>query len=154
MTERYSFLSLFARLQSELNRLFREFDELAESSLREGEWSPSIDVVESDDGLLILIEVPGIGAEDLDLEVSGNHLTIKGTKGTTLPDSTGVKFQRMERSQGTFARSIQLPQPVNTSRAGARVEQGLLRVSFPKVEDKRLRVRSLTISDALDSEHD
>lgn len=154
MTERYSFLSLFARLQSELNRLFREFDELAESSLREGEWSPSIDVVESEDGLLILAEVPGMGAQDLELEVSGNRLTIKGSKGTTLPDSTSVKFQRMERGQGTFARSIQLPQPVNTSRASARLDNGLLRVSFPKVEDKRLRVRSLTISETQDGAHD
>jgi HSP20 family protein len=81
VAKRYPTISLFSRLQGELNRLLEEFRDFGETSLEGGEWRPRVDVVEMDEAIVILAEVPGVAARDLNLEVAGSVVTLSGTRG-------------------------------------------------------------------------
>jgi HSP20 family protein len=138
---------LFSRLQEELNRMVNEFMEQGKGELREDAWTPNIDVLETPTAVEIIAEVPGMRAADLELEVAGNIVTLAGRKKTSYPPGQ-VRFERVERAQGGFRRQLSLDQPVNGSQAQAVLQNGLLRVTFPKIEDKRRQVRQLEIQTA------
>ena len=145
MHDNDSFVFLFSRLQEELNRLITEFMDQGASDVREDGWSPNIDVLETEDAVEIIAEVPGMDLADLQLEVAGNVVTLAGKKRTRYPTRSGLRFERVERAQGTFRRQVSLDTPVNSSKAAARLHHGLLRVTFPKIEDQRRRVQQLEI---------
>lgn len=137
MSGRHSFLFLLSRLQVELNRLFAEFEDLGEAGGDEGNWTPTVDVIESDSTLVLIAAVPGLAAEDILLEVSGDVVTLAGRRGPDSEDSTHTRVLQAARQPGEFRRRVQLPQPVNGSRAAARLTDGVLEVSFPKIVDQR-----------------
>lgn len=144
MSTRHSFLFLLSRLQAEINRLFHEFEEVGEVE-GGGQWVPTIDIVESDDLVTVLVAVPGVAAADLLLEVAGNQLTVEGSKSVDPPQPERRGLSRRERGSGSFRCHIPLPLPVNNSRAEAELENGVLRIRFPKVEDQRQRPRRLEV---------
>ena len=95
-----------------------------------------MDILESDDTLTVKVELPGVGIEDLDLQVTSGNITIQGAK--QRPGLSGqVEFLLAERSFGAFRRVIQLGVPVNTRQAKATLKNGLLRICFPKVPNRR-----------------
>lgn len=154
MTEHYSAVFLLSRLQTELNRLFREFMHFGESTMEEGAWAPRVDVVESNDAIVILAEVPGVAGSDLKVEVAGNVVTLSGWKHSDPPSAHTVKFHRVERGHGRFTRRIQLLRPINGLQAEARLAAGLLTVSFPKIAEQRERSHVLEIHESEDSDDD
>lgn len=147
MGARYASLFFVSRFQAELDRLFQEVMQLGEGGLPMSEWQPSIDVVETPASVLILAEVPGFAAADLKLEVRGMQITLSGTKSTPLPGAQRIKFHCMERGHGRFSREIHLFAAVNTHRGTARLENGLLTIEFPKIQDKRQEARVLHIEE-------
>ncbi len=134
-----------SRFQGELNRLFDEALNLAAGQPRAGEWQPPIDVVETPDKVLILVEVPGIRAEDLEVAVQGETVTLKGRKYPPPPPDGPSRFHRVERLHGSFERRIDLQRPVNSRAGSARTAGGLLIVEFPKVQEKRERRRIIVV---------
>ena len=123
-----------ARIQSEINRLF---DNLLDLGGEEGAaWMPNVDIVETDENLMLKVELPGVPPETLSLAVLGGNLIIRGIKSRPEMDA-GVRFHVAERVFGPFRRSIQLGVPVNTRQAEAVLNNGLLRISFPKVPNRR-----------------
>ncbi|MHC4430078.1 MAG: Hsp20/alpha crystallin family protein [Planctomycetota bacterium] len=95
-----------------------------------------MDILESGDTLTVKVELPGVRAEDLEVQVTGGNMVIRGEKAR--PEVPGpAEFQLAERSFGPFRRVIQLGVPVNTRRARAVLKNGLLRICFPKVPNRR-----------------
>lgn len=94
------------------------------------DW-PSIDVAEDDKAVTIRADVPGLDAKDLDLQVFGNQLTIRGSRQDEWTENqSGV--QRRERVSGSFVRTITLPSYVDVTNVQARCERGSLTITAPK----------------------
>ena len=148
MAARYESLFLISRFQAELDRLFQEAMQIGENDLPLGEWQPPIDVVETPAAVQILAELPGFAAADLKIEVRGTRVVISGTKSTALPEARQVRFHCLERGHGRFTREIHVLSPVNTHQGTARLQDGLLILDFPKIQDKRQEARVLHIEEA------
>lgn len=126
-----------SRIQSEINRLFDNLLELkASGGEGGGEWLPAADVYETSEALVVKFELPGVHLEDVTLAINGNNLIIRGEK-RRAESMKGAKFQSMERSFGKFKRVVHIASPVNTHRAKSDLRDGVLKVTFPKVPDKR-----------------
>jgi HSP20 family protein len=148
MAARYESLFLISRFQAELDRLFQEAMQIGENDAPLGEWQPPIDVVETPTVIQILAELPGFTTADLKIEVRGTRVVISGTKSTALPEARQVRFHCLERGHGRFTREIHVLTPVNTHQGTARLQDGLLILEFPKIQDKRQEARVLHILEA------
>jgi HSP20 family protein len=147
MAAKFASLHLISRFQAELDRLFQEAVQIGDSALPIGEWQPGIDIIETSEAVLILVEVPGFRSADLAVEVRGTRIILSGVKSTVLPSAQRIKFHCMERGHGRFVREIQIFSPVNTHQGTARLEDGLLTIKFPKIQDKRQEARVLHIEE-------
>lgn len=126
-------LQALRRIQEEINRSFgnrRVFEETAEY--------PPINIWRSDDGIVVTAEMPGVAIEDIELSVHQSTLSIKGTRAAEA-DIPGASYHRRERVLGPFARSVQLPFPVDAERVRARVDAGILTVVLPRPETDKPR---------------
>lgn len=147
---RYPSLHFLSRFQAELDRLFKEIADIDQRSLPAGDWLPPVDVIEVADAVVILIELPGVAAADLRLEVKGSQVLLSGSKSTdsTAPaEPAGTRFHCLERSRGRFEREVQLSGAVNTHLGRARLVDGLLTVEFPKIAEQRKSARILPIEE-------
>ena len=95
------------------------------------EWMPVLDVVENANGFVVRLEVPGIHRENLDIQLTGQMLTITG-KRELVTEIPGEAFLVKERLYGKFVRSIRLPALVTESKVTANYEEGVLLVHLPK----------------------
>ena len=121
-------------------RLFPDFTARTE----EAEWMPAIDVTESEEGIKVRAEVPGINPKDLDISVHGDRLTIRGEKKDE-KEEKGEQWHRVERFHGSFVRQVVLPSPVDMEKIGADVKDGVLTVAFHKrPEDKTRKIQIRT----------
>lgn len=120
------------------------FDSAFVSDLARSSNSLPLDVVESEQGYLVQVVVPGIHPHDLDITVNDQTLTIKGEwKAAESP--TSPTFHLRERITGRFERSIQFPLPLNVDGVQAKYEYGILTLSLPKtkaVKRRRISVQS------------
>lgn len=98
--------------------------------------SPSLDLAETDGSLEVRMDIPGVEAKDLDIQVHGNLLTIKGERKEEREEK-GKTFHRIERRAGAFARSITLPCPVREEAIDAQYKNGILTVRMPKTEEAK-----------------
>ncbi|MGD2115213.1 MAG: Hsp20/alpha crystallin family protein, partial [Acidobacteriota bacterium] len=127
-------------------RLFAEALELIGDRADAAHWRPAIDVVETTETVQVLVEVPGIGQDDLRVEIEGTTLLVTGTKTPSSPGEQ-ARYHRLERGRGGFERTVDLVGPVNTHEAVARLHGGLLTVELPKIREKRKRRRILVIEE-------
>jgi len=139
----YGPLVELSRLQSELNRLFSLFVESNTNASSGSSWDPNVDILDDGENVRILIELPGIEAEDVSVTIRGRVLIARGTKRGRIRSREGIRFFCMERFFGTFVKSVPLPRPVNTHRAVTKLKDGVLEVLFPRVPD--LREKELAI---------
>jgi HSP20 family protein len=146
VTKFYGPLVELSRLQSELNRLFSLFVENNKAASSGSSWDPNVDILDDGERVRILIELPGIEAEDVAITVRGRVLTVRGNKQGRIRSREGIRFFCMERYFGGFVKSIPLPGPVNTHRAETKLKDGLLEVSFPRVSDQRERELNITVT--------
>jgi len=125
-----------ARIQSEINHLFENLMDLEHANADSGGWVPNVDILETPDGLVVKVELPGVRSSDLEVTVGGGMLTVQGDK--RAPDDPGdVEHVQLERVYGRFRRAIHLGAPVNTRLADAVLADGVLRLRFPKVPNRR-----------------
>lgn len=103
-------------------------------------FSPNVDITESDREIRVSAELPGMDEKDIDITLNHDSLTIKGEKKEEKEDK-GKDYYRMERSYGTFCRTIPLPVEVETDKVNAHYKKGILTVNIPKsskaVEEKK-----------------
>ena len=127
-----------SRLQTELNRLFASFVETKGGvGAAASAWDPNVDVLDDGETIRVLIELPGVEADDVRVSIRGRLLTVRGTKKGKIRSREGVRFFCMERYFGGFVKSVPLPRPVNTHQAVTRMKNGLLEVVLPHVPDQR-----------------
>lgn len=101
-----------------------------------GAFLPSFDVKETADAYLFSADMPGIRDEDLDIDLTGNRLTVKGRR-EPLARGEGETFHLVERASGTFTRSFTLPEAVDPGEVKAELRQGVLFLSIPKRPETR-----------------
>ncbi len=123
------------RLREELNRLLEQL--LDEPPGQSAEWQPAIDVLRTEQAVVVEIEVPGIQAADLSAEMCGSQLVVRGVKRRLRSEPDRVRFHLMERFIGTFSATVTIPEPVNTQEAQATLTRGVLKVSLPRITDRR-----------------
>jgi HSP20 family protein len=100
-----------------------------------------LDLYEEDDDLVVTASLPGVKSEDVDVSVQGDVLTIRGETRSEQESGRG-RWHRRERTYGSFQRRITLPCTVNTEKAEARFENGILTLRLPKAEEaKERRIR-------------
>ena len=119
-------------LKNEMDRLLERFVEPRwEEFPAMGDWAPSLDVSETKEAFVAKVEVPGMDAGDIQVTLQENLLTIKGEKKLE-KEEKDERYQRIERSYGTFARSVRLPVAVDGGKVDAKFRNGLLTVTLPK----------------------
>ena len=100
-------------------------------------WSPALDLYESGDHLVAVIELPGMRKEDIDISLHDGTLTISGERKRESESKNGETAQRTERYVGTFRRSITLPTRVDAGKVSATYQDGILKVTLPKAEEAK-----------------
>ena len=126
-------------LQDDMNRLFMSnFSKGSDEGFMSGAWSPSVDIFENKDNLVIEAELPGMKREDVDVSIENNILTLRGERKFEKKDE-GDNYHRVERSYGSFTRSFTLPQTVTSENAVADFSNGVLRVQLQKREETKAR---------------
>jgi HSP20 family protein len=124
-------------LQSEFNRLFDTFlGSGGRGDVRARRWVPAMDLVETDDHLVLKADLPGMSKDDLNIEVKDNVLTVSGERKAEHEDKTDG-YYRIERAFGSFSRSLTLPQGIESSAINADFTDGVLEVRIPKPEERK-----------------
>jgi HSP20 family protein len=103
-----------------------------------GVWSPSVDVFENDDKIVLEAELPGMKADEVDVSIENNIVTIKGERKFEKKEEKD-NYHRIERSYGSFTRSFTLPRTVTGDEASADFENGVLKITLPKREETKAR---------------
>jgi HSP20 family protein len=132
-------VSALALLQQEVNDLFLRLSTLDRSERLPGsEWSPTADVFESKDRLVVVVEVPGLPPESLRVVFRDGELVLSGERRARRV-GPGSSFLCVERPHGRFERRIPIDLSVDVGRARATLACGLLTVTLPRLRERRGR---------------
>ena len=99
---------------------------------------PSLDLSETPDAVQVRMDVPGVKAADLEIQINGNLLTISGKREEEKEEKDRT-FHRIERSSGSFSRTVTLPCSVDESKVDAQYKDGTLTVALPKTPEAKAR---------------
>ena len=143
----------FHSLHREIDRVFNEFSRGAPwpSETRSGNGArrlmPKIDISETDLALEVSAELPGVDEKDIDVTLSDNVLTIKGEKkAETKTDDEN--YHVVERSYGSFQRSLRVPFDADADKIEAKFENGVLKVTLPKPPEVEAKTRKIPVHPA------
>ena len=123
------------RLQREVNRLFEDNSRTGRASepASTRTWAPVVDIFEDQNEIVVRAELPGIKQEEIDIELTGDTLTLKGER--KFGDAERREgYVRVERAYGQFQRSFTIGVPVQNDAVTASYKDGLLEVHLPKSE--------------------
>jgi HSP20 family protein len=127
-------------LQGDVNRLFDSFFGRRDGAPANGygarRWIPAMDLVETEDHLVLRADLPGVDRDDVEIEVKDGVLTVSGERRAEHEEKR-EGFHRVERSFGRFSRSLELPQGVAADSVRASFERGVLEVRMPKPEERK-----------------
>jgi|UniRef100_A0A7V6A2V9 HSP20 family protein len=128
------------RLRNEMDRLWDEYFGPGRRALKplEEAWMPAVDVSETADKITVRAEIPGMEAKDIDISMVGDTLTIKGEKKVEREEKE-ENYHLVERSYGSFSRSIKLPAAADADKVDATYKNGVLTVVLPKKEEVKPR---------------
>jgi HSP20 family protein len=136
-----------------MNRLFEEAaqreggegrgEEEAEAEMERVDWYPAADVFETKDEFMVVLDLPGIDREALDVGLDENRLVIRGERASALE---GGNQRRTERPVGRFVRSFSLPQVVDREAITADYKDGVLRLRLPKRNEQPARRLEIKVS--------
>ena len=128
-------------MKARINTLFDEWlsrTQPGEPAALPGEWTPRVDVYELADRVLLLADVPGVAAEDLEVRTEGGHLIIRGSRRAP-QDLDPATAHRLERPFGSFLRRYALPESVSPDGIRASAHDGVLEVVLRKRESAAAR---------------
>lgn len=136
---------IFGSLQREIDRVFDSFTRSWPSpDFRTTDLAPSMDIAETDKDIEITAELPGLEEKDVQVNVADDVLTIKGEKKAE-KEEKNKNYHRIERSYGSFYRSLQLPSGVNSDAIKATLKNGVLKVTVTKPaasQPKKIEVKT------------
>ncbi len=134
-------MSELRNVQEEVNRIFNTtfpkwFQN--EEGLVKGNWTPSVDIYEGENSIVLEADLPGLKAEDFRLSIENYVLTLTGERKFE-KEAKGESYHRVERQYGSFTRTFSLPTTVNVDQVAAEFRDGVLRVTLPKREEVKAR---------------
>ena len=138
--------SPFMSLQREIDRLFEDFTRGFPTFSGNGATAlmPSMDVTETDKEIEVTAELPGLEEKDVQINLADNLLSIRGEKKAE-KEQKDKNYRRVERSYGSFERTLELPEGVNPDAIKANIAKGVLKVTIPKpapAQAKKIEVKS------------
>jgi HSP20 family protein len=135
-----------------MNRLFDTFFEPTGTGPGNGgaaalrRWVPAMDLVETEDDLVVRADLPGLSEGDVNIELEDNVLTISGERNSS-HEERKEGYYRVERASGRFARSLTLPEGVDPDAVRASFDRGVLEVRIPKPEARKPRKVAISVGD-------
>lgn len=124
-------------LQEEMNRLIGDyFGDARETAV--SRMTPAVDLIDTKDSLKVHVELPGIGKDDVDISLRDDTLTIRGEKKHE-KEEKGENRYYVERSYGSFSRTLTLPARVKADEVKATFKDGVLEILLPKAEEEKTR---------------
>jgi len=140
-----AFPSELGEFSDEVRRVYLELGRAFGSESLAGECSPALDVFETDDTLEITVDLPGVDASAIRVIAKGDSVLVAGEKSArrTRAESS---FHLVERGYGRFARVVRLGRACDTAHAKATLTGGELRVSIPKMVDRRGRSVAIAVN--------
>jgi len=147
MTLRWNRMWELEDMQKRLNRLFGEAPSPnnGDDGLFFANWSPAIDIEETDREYLVKADLPDVKKEDVKVELLDGSLTIEGERKQEREEK-GKRFHRVERAYGKFVRRFGLPNEVDASKAQAEFKEGVLNVHLPKSPTIKPKVVDIRVS--------
>jgi HSP20 family protein len=136
-------------IQNEMNRLFNSFFDTPTpgNSGAYRRWIPAMDLVETEGEFVLRADLPGLSEEDVNIELEDNVLTVSGERKSEHEDRK-EGFYRVERSYGSFRRSLTLPEGIEPDAVKATFDRGVLEVRVPKPEQRKPRKVSISVGDS------
>lgn len=134
------------RIQEEMDLLFDHFYKIRHSPILTAKrlWRPPTDVFETENHVVVLMEIAGMRQKDLNVTLSDNVLVIRGDRQErTMSHKTF--YRNMEINYGTFERNIYLPESTDSENVKAEYKNGFLEIKLDKKEGKRSEVRDVKI---------
>jgi HSP20 family protein len=132
-------MSLLIRPEPFSQDFDRLFGSLFDNSARQVQrWVPAMDLVEADDHFVLKADLPGLAEDDVAIEVQDNVLTVSGSREAE-HERKEKGWYRLERSYGSFSRSITLPDGVDAEKVEANFDRGVLEIRIPKPEERKPR---------------
>ena len=128
----------------EVRRVFLELGRVFGAESLAGECSPAVDVYETDETLEIAVDLPGVDRSAVRIVSKGDSILIAGEKAPRRARSES-SFHLVERGYGRFARVVRLARACEIGKARATLVEGELRISLPKIADRRGKAISITI---------
>jgi HSP20 family protein len=127
-------------LQSRLNSLFQDYGRGQNDgdTLSAASFAPPVDIYEDDQKLVLKLEVPGVKENDLDIQVEGRTLTVRGERKFSSEEKE-ENFHRVEHRYGTFSRSFTLPNTVDAENVKATYDAGVLQLELTKKPEAKPR---------------
>ena len=133
----------FRELEDRMRRMWQDLPMVGKAEVA-GEWSPRVDVSETDEEVRVRAELPGLEPEDLDLSLDRDRLVLKGEKKEER-ERKEKGYLVVERSFGSFHRTIQLPTEVDPQKVEASFKNGVLKVNLGKQEEAKKRVTRIKV---------
>lgn len=130
-------------LQDRINRIFNEHTSREGESPAGRTWAPVVDILETEADLTVQAELPGLKMEDIEVEVTGESLIIRGER--KMDDTARDNYLRVERPHGPFQRSFTIGVPVQPDKVRATYRDGILEVVIPKAEEvksKKIEIKA------------
>jgi HSP20 family protein len=133
-------------LQDQVNRLFEDTVTRGRTGNSDlATWAPAVDIYETEQELVVKVDLPEVAQKDIDIRVENNTLTVRGER--KFQSEVGQDhYLRVERAYGTFTRSFSLPNTVNTEGIRADYENGVLTVRMAKREESRPKQIKISVS--------
>lgn len=132
-------------IQERMNRLFEAA--LSRSDVAAlgdyAAWVPLADVYETEENLVIFIELPGLREDEIDISISGNTLTIRGERKMD-KELQKESYHQIERAYGAFSRRLDIPPGMETGKVSASFKDGILTLSVPRREasqPKKIKIK-------------
>jgi HSP20 family protein len=132
-------MTLLVRPEPFTQEFDRLFSSLFDNSSRQAQrWVPAMDLVEAEDHFVLKADLPGLSEDDVAIEVQDNVLTISGSREAE-HERKEKGWYRLERSYGSFSRSLTLPDGVDADKVEANFDRGVLQITIPKPEERKPR---------------
>ncbi len=142
---RREFLEDVPALRRKMDHLFDSFLGAESVESKMGQWIPRVDEVETDQEILVKVELPGVNEKDISVRLVGDMLEIKGEKESE-KEEKGKKFHKTERYHGSFERSLLLPASVEPDEIRADYSKGVLEIHLPKKPESKPRDIAVSVS--------
>ena len=108
------------------------------------EWSPRLDVSETDTAIEVIADLPGLEKKDIEISLDDDVLVIKGERKEEHKE-TDKHIHKMERRYGSFYRAVRLPAEVKSNEIDASFKNGELKITLPKSEEARKRITNIQV---------